>query len=138
MNIERAGPHRRLYDEQLRRKNDRIAVLELDLEMVRKIAEREIGVDGYTGHNEDAKIIITALRSARADAIAWKLKAEEAVRVAKVNESFADQCIDRLSAIVDYVTRNFAPLAKTRADIVNLANGKPTEEEGGAGDETEG
>ncbi len=117
-----------LYGEQLKRKQHRIEDLEFDLDQLRKIALREIPTDAYEGESGDVPIIINALRSARVDAVAWKMKAEEAVGVAKVNETFADTCIDRLSAVVQYATANFQPLDKHRADLVEICNARKPEE----------
>lgn len=116
-----------LYDEQLKRKQHRIEDLETDLFMLMQIAARTLPVDAYEGNEPHVKLIIDALFSARSSAAAWKLKAEEIVRVAKVSETFADTCIDRLSAVVRYATANFQPLDKHRADLVDICNAKRPE-----------
>lgn len=118
-----------LYGEQIKRARNQITDLEFDLSMLRKIADRTLPSDAYEGESGDVVIVINALRSARADAVAWKLKAEEAVRVAKVNETFADSCIDRLSQVVQYATANFEPLDKHRADLVEICNARKPETE---------
>ena len=128
--VAKTRPRRRmeeLYEEQIRRARHRAEDLEFDIDQIRQVAERTMPVDAYEGDNGDVNLIINALFSARSSAAAWKMKAEEAVRVSKVNETFADSCIDRLSAVVRYATANFQPLDKHRADLVDICNAKQPE-----------
>jgi hypothetical protein len=129
-----------LYEEQLTKKNHEISELKTALVILRRIAEREIPTSSYMGTNPDAKLIVEALLHDRARGSAFKMKAEQAVGQAKANETFANSCIDRLTAVVRYATANFQPLSKHRADLVAICNGQPIngEEDTHGGEETTG